>query len=76
MKSEALKVSLLIGGSLMAIMMPVAAFAADAAQAQPEAAAEVTGNEIIVTATNGRRARRRARALRWAGGRLTASPVI
>ncbi|MCY1672812.1 TonB-dependent receptor plug domain-containing protein [Novosphingobium sp. SL115] len=51
MKSEALKLSLLIGGSLMAMTMPVAAFAADATEAQPGAAGEVTGNEIIVTAT-------------------------
>lgn len=54
MKFGTLKFSLLIGGSLMAIMSPGAAFAAEgaaAAEAPAQPADEPTGNEIIVTAT-------------------------
>lgn len=54
MKSDTLKFSLLIGGSLMAMIAPVSAMAADQAsaeEAQTQAADDVGGNEIIVTAT-------------------------
>ena len=54
MKFGTLKFSLLIGGSLMAMMSPGAAFAAEgaaAAEAPAQPADEPTGNEIIVTAT-------------------------
>lgn len=45
------KLPLLIGGSLIAMMSPISAFAAEAADTQPQAAEETARNEIIVTAT-------------------------
>lgn len=54
MKSEALRLSLLVGGSLLAILAPAGAFAADAeqpAEATAQPSTEESGNDIIVTAT-------------------------
>jgi iron complex outermembrane recepter protein len=51
MKFDTLKLSLLIGGSLIAITSPSVASAAEEAEAQAQATEEVASNEIIVTAT-------------------------
>lgn len=56
MKFDTVKLPLLIGGSLLAMMAPIGAFAAETAaaetaEAQPQAAEDAPSNEIIVTAT-------------------------
>lgn len=46
-----LKLSLLVSSSLLVMVAPVSAFAAEEAAVQPQAADKPTGSEIIVTAT-------------------------